>query len=320
MRNALIDVPGIRVGHFTEIEAGTGCTVVLCGKGATGGVDVRGGAPGTREIPLLDPVNIVETVHAVYLGGGSAYGLDGASGVMQYLEEQEIGFDVGVGVVPIVPGAVLFDLPVGSSKVRPDKEMGYKACLNARGDSIEEGSVGAGTGATVGKAAGMEYAMKSGVGTASFSSGDLIVSAMAAVNCLGDVVDPDTGGKIAGMLDKERKTIGSTMEYLTSAAEGKAKAFSGNTTLGVVATNAKLNKSGTTKVAQMAHDGYARAINPIHTLYDGDTIFCLATGEVESDLTTIGSIAATVMAQAIARGAKAADSLFNIPAYKDLFT
>ncbi|MFP4180527.1 MAG: P1 family peptidase [Spirochaetaceae bacterium] len=318
MKNSLVDVPGIRVGHCTNAEAGTGCTVVLCGKGVTGGVDVRGGAPGSREIPCLDPVNFVETVHAVYLGGGSAYGLDGASGVMQYLEEQETGLDVGVGLVPIVPGAVLFDLPLGSSKVRPDKDMGYKACLNARGDFIEEGSVGAGTGATVGKAAGMEYAMKGGVGSASFISGDLIVSALAAVNCLGDVIDPDTGGKIAGMLDKDGKSLSSTMDYLTSAPDSKAKAFSGNTTLGVVATNAKLSKSGATKVAQMAHDGYARAINPIHTLFDGDTVFCLATGEVESDLTTLGSIAAMVMAKAIAGGARAAESLFEIPAYRDI--
>ena len=318
MKDSIIDVPGVKVGHVTDNGGGTGCTVILCGQGATAGADVRGGAPGTREIACLDPVNFVDTVHAIYLCGGSVYGLDGAGGVMQYLEEQKIGLDVGVCLVPIVPGAVLFDLPVGSATVRPDKAMGYQACLNASAASVEQGSVGAGTGATVGKSAGMDFAMKGGIGTASFASGDLIVAALVAVNCFGDVVDPETGTMLAGMLSQDKKSMVSTLRYISADPNEKAKVFSGNTTLGVVATNAKLSKAEATKVAQMAQDGFARAINPIHTMYDGDTTFCLATGEVESDLTTIGSLAAMVTAKAIAKGVVAASPLFGIKAHKDI--
>ncbi len=316
--NSITDVPGIAVGHATDTEHGTGCTVVLCERGAVAGADVRGGAPGTREIPCLDPVNFVQMAHAVYLGGGSAYGLDGAAGVMQYLEERGAGLDVGVGVVPIVPGAVLFDLPVGSSKVRPDKAMGYAACKAATTGKVEQGSVGAGTGATIGKPAGPEYVMKGGLGSASFVSGDLVVGAIVAVNCFGDIVDPTSGQIIAGMLGPDKKHFADARRYIAAAPSEKAKVFTSNTTIGAVATNAKLTKSAATKVAQMVHDGFARAINPIHTMYDGDTTFCLATGEVESDLTTVGSIAAEVMVQAILNGIKAATSLFGIPAFGDI--
>lgn len=317
MNDTLTDIPGILVGHVTDSVSATGCTVILCEKGAVAGADVRGGAPGTREIPCLDPVNFIEKAHAVYLGGGSAYGLDGAAGVMSYLEERKIGLDVGVGVVPIVPGAVLFDLPVGNSRVRPDKAMGYQACLNATDKPVEMGSVGAGTGATIGKPAGMDYIMKGGIGSASYVSGDLIVSALVAVNCFGDIIDPETGKIIAGMLAPDKKSLAGAYNYISSDPKEKAKVYS-NTTLGVIATNAMLTKPQAAKVAQMAHDGFARAINPIHTMYDGDTIFCLATGETESDLTTIGSIAAVVMARAIIKGIKAAVSIHGIPAYRDL--
>jgi len=316
--DSITDVPGILVGHETNLEGGTGCTVLICKKGAFAGADVRGGAPGTREIPCLDPVNFVQKAHAIYLSGGSAYGLDGASGVMQYLEEKNIGLDVGVGLVPIVPGAVLFDLPVGSPKIRPDKEMGYRACLNANSGAVPEGSVGAGTGATVGKPLGMDYVMKGGLGSASYKRGDLVVGALVAVNCFGDIREPETGRIIAGMLSKDKKSVYGALRYILESPEEKAKVYT-NTTLGIIATNAKLDKAGAAKVAQMAQDGFARAINPIHTMYDGDTIFCMATGEVEGDLTTLGVIAAEVMARAIIKGIKASTSLFGIPAHRDLF-
>ena len=316
--DSITDVPGILVGHETDPVGGTGCTVILCEKGAAAGVDVRGGAPGTREIPTLDPINFVQQAHAVYLGGGSAYGLDGAAGVMQYLEEKNIGLDVGAGVVPIVPGAVLFDLSVGSHKARPDKAMGYRACKNANSGPVPEGSVGVGTGATISKPAGMEYVMKGGLGSASFTFGKLVVGALVAVNCFGDIIDPETGKIIAGMLAKDKKSIYGALRYITEAPEEKAKVFTSNTTLGVIVTNAKLDKAGATKIAQMAQDGFARTINPIHTMYDGDTIFCLATGETEADLTTLGAISARVMERAVIKGIKAATSLFGIPTYRDL--
>lgn len=276
-----------------------------------------GGAPGTREISCLDPVNFVDKAHAIYLGGGSAYGLDGAAGVMQYLEENRKGLDVGVGIVPIVPGAVLFDLPVASYHIRPDKAMGYQACLNALEDNTAQGNVGAGTGASIGKPAGPEYIMKGGLGTASRKVGNLIVGAIVAVNCFGDIIDPATGRIIAGALAEDKIQFADSVKVISRAPDEAAKVLS-NTTIGVVASNAKITKPQATKVAQMSHDGYARAINPIHTMYDGDSIFCLATGEVEADLTTLGALSAEVMAEAILNGIKAAESAYGLPAYKEI--
>jgi len=314
---SITDVSGVEVGNASDKAGGTGCTVVLFRDGAVGGVDVRGGAPGTRETDLLRPENLAQTVHAFYLGGGSAYGLAGAEGVMQYLEEQQIGFDTGVGVVPIVPGAVLFDLPVGNPGARPDREMGYKACMNAGPSNSENGNVGAGTGASVGKLKGMQNAMKGGLGTASIAVGELFVGAIVAVNCLGDVIDRDES-ILAGLLSDDKKTFASTAESIKASYSVKKNLFSGNTTIGAIATNAKLDKAAANKVASMAHDGFARAINPIHTMFDGDAIFCGATGLITADTTTVGSLAAEVMAEAIRDAVKSAEGAYGLPSYKDI--
>jgi len=319
LKDAIIDVPGIKVGHSQDLKAGTGCTVIICEKGATTGVDVRGGAPGTRETDLLNPINLIDKAHAIYLGGGSAFGLDGASGVMKYLEERGIGFDVVLTKVPIVPGAVLFDLAVGDYRVRPDAKMGYEACLKASEEEIRQGNVGAGTGATVGKIFGGLRCMKSGLGTASFKSQELIIGAIVAVNCLGDVIDPENGEIIAGVLTEDRKGFANTMSFLRNFPQKTQDNFSKNTTIGVIATNAKLTKAGVTKVAIMSQDGYARTISPAHTMFDGDTIFCMATGEVEAGANVVGAIAAEVMARAIVKAIKNTESLFKLKSYKDLF-
>lgn len=318
MNNSITDIPGIKVGHAQDLNAGTGCTVIICEEGAVTGVDIRGGGPGTREIDVLNPINLVTKSHAVYLGGGSAYGLDGASGVMQYLEEKGLGFDVGIGVVPIVPGAVLFDLFVGRHDIRPDKKMGYEACVNSSSNSKAEGNIGAGTGASVGKIKGPDFFMKGGLGTASRQVGDLIVGAIVAVNCFGDIICPFTGRIIAGALDEEKRNLADTMSIISSPEFRESSAFSGNTTIGCIAVNAILTKAEATKVAMMAHDGFARAINPIHTMYDGDTIFCMSTGSVESDPSTIGALAAEVMAEAIVNAVKNAESAFGIPGYSEI--
>lgn len=310
-KDAITDVPGIEVGHAQDDEALTGCTVVLCRAGATAGVDVRGGAPGTRETDLLSPINLVEKVHAVMLAGGSAFGLDAASGVMRYLEENKIGFDVGIARVPIVPAAILFDLGVGRADVRPDAEMGYKACLNATKNDVAQGNVGAGTGACVGNLLGVQQAMKSGVGSASMSlESGIIVGALVAVNPLGDVVDPINGKIIAG-LRLENGSFADTQEIMKKGI-GRS-GFENNTVIGVVAVNALLTKADATKVAQMAHDGLARVIRPAHTMWDGDTIFALGTGEKKMDISTIGACAAEVFSQAILRAVKAARSAGGLP-------
>jgi len=319
LKDAIIDVPGIKVGHSQDLKAGTGCTVIICEKGAVAGVDVRGGAPGTRETDLLNPVNLVDKAHAIYLSGGSAFGLDGASGVMKYLEEKGIGLDVVLTKVPIVPGAVLFDLDVGDYRVRPDAKMGYEACLKASDKEVRQGNIGAGTGATVGKIFGGLRCMKSGLGTASFKSQELIVGAIVAVNCLGDVIDPESGKIIAGVLSKNKKEFANTMSFLKNFPQRIKSSFSKNTTIGVVASNAKLTKAGATKVAMMAQDGYARTISPAHTMFDGDAIFCMATGEVGGGANVVGAIAAEVMARAIVKAVKSAESLYGLVCHKDLF-
>ena len=303
----ITDVEGIKVGHFTDSRRPTGCTVLIFEKGATAGVDVRGSAPGTRETDLLKPTNTVQQVNAIVLSGGSAFGLDAASGVMRYLEERGMGFHVGNVVVPIVPAAVLYDLGVGDPKIRPNAESGYKACENASSGKVVEGSVGAGAGATVGKMFGPKQAMKSGLGTASIRVGKtgIVVGAIVAVNAVGDVVDPKTGKIIAGA----RKPDGSGfMDSMAQLREGREVVLpvGGNTTIGVVATNAAFDKTQMTKIAQMAQDGLARTINPAHTLADGDTIFAVATGAVSTRANhgAIGALAADVLAQAILRAVK----------------
>lgn len=323
LKDAITDVPGIKVGHSQDLKAATGCTVVICEEGAVTGVEVRGGAPGTRETDLLKPINLVEKVQAIYLGGGSAFGLDGASGVMKYLEERGIGFDVGLTRVPIVPGAVLFDLAVGDYRIRPNADMGYEACLNASERETRQGNIGAGTGATVGKIMGGQYCMKSGIGTASFRCQDLVVGAIVAVNCFGDVIDPDTGEIIAGALTKDKKEFINTMSVLKSSPIDKDKDagshFPANTTIGIIATNARLTKSEATKIAMMTHNGLARVIIPVHTMYDGDTIFCASVGEVESDVNLVGALSAEVMARAIVKAIKNSEPLYGLLSYKNLF-
>jgi L-aminopeptidase/D-esterase-like protein len=312
--NAITAVPGIEVGHATDTIGLTGCTVVLIRKGAVGGVDVRGSAPGTRETDLLRPENLVETVQAVLLTGGSAFGLNAAAGVMRYLEERDIGYDTGVAKVPIVPAAVLFDLSIGDSKARPDAEMGYAACVAANPDEHREGNIGAGMGATVGKLFGMSRAMKGGLGTAAREAGGVVVGAIVAVNAFGDVVDPATGQIVAGT----RKPMGSGFADCSEAMVGllgrTVLSFAGNTVIGAVATNARLTKAQVNKVAQMAHDGLARAVRPAHTMFDGDTIFALATGKKNASVTLVGALAAEAMAEAIVRGVRAAESAGGVPA------
>lgn len=305
LKNAITDVRGIEVGHAQNEEALTGCTVILCREGAVGGVDVRGSAPGTRETDLLNPINLVEKVHAVVLTGGSAFGLDAASGVMRFLEEQNVGHSMGTLKIPIVPAAVLYDLNIGRADVRPDSAMGYRAAASASSDPPAEGNVGAGTGASIGKMRGMKYAMKTGIGTSSIEIHGLIIGALVAVNAVGDVVDPGSGMKIAGLRS------GTTLDWMKNNRGNPA--VPSNTVIGAIATNAKLTKAQATKVAQMAQDGLAQAIRPAHTMLDGDTIFTLATGEVEADATMVGAFAAEVMAQAIVRGARMADSAGGLP-------
>jgi L-aminopeptidase/D-esterase-like protein len=317
----LTAVEGIKVGHHTLSERPTGCTVVLAEAGAVGGVDVRGSAPGTRETDLLDPINTVEEVHAVVLSGGSAFGLDAASGVMRFLEERGVGFDVGVAKVPIVPAAILFDLRVGDKpEIRPGPDCGYKAAMGASDGPVEEGNVGAGAGATVGKVGERGLAMKGGVGTAAFSyPNGLVVAALVAVNAAGDVIDPATGRVIAGVRTEDGKGLADVRKLLRSGATLQP-ASAQHTTIGVVATNARLTKAQANKLAQMAHDGLARAISPAHTPGDGDTLFALATGtwEGEVNLTTLGALAAEATADAIVRSVRAAKGIPGYPSASDL--
>ncbi len=325
LNNAITDIPGIQVGHAHDMEALTGCTVILCPKGAVGGVDQRGGGVSARQVDALRPLHLVSKAHAIMLSGGSAFGLDAASGAMKYLEEKGIGFDVRIARVPIVPTAILFDLGIGRADVRPDPEMGYQACLNASSDPPVQGNVGAGTGATVGKILGPSQAMKAGLGSASMDiGGGVIVGALVAVNAFGDVIDPSDGEIVAGAraADVGPLHIGTegyfadTMQVMKSLIGRTALGFAsrGNTVIGVVATNAKLSKVGANKVAQMAHDGLARTIRPAHTMVDGDTIFALATGEKKADVNIVGAFGAEVFAQAVLQAVYAAEPVAGLPA------
>lgn len=319
MHHSLTDVPGVSVGHWTDLEAATGCTVALCPQGAVAGVDVRGGAPGTREIALLDPTCTVDRVHAVLLGGGSAFGLAAADGVMRWLEERGYGFDAGLARVPIVPAAILFDLALGRADVRPGADAGYAACDAAHSGPVDEGCVGAGTGATVGKALGFSQATKSGVGSASRSLGpQIVVAALVAVNAVGDVIDPADGRIVAGARSGSGEFVGSQRVMEDMLARLPQVWRGGNTTIGVVATNAALTKAAATKVAQMAHDGLARTIRPVHTTMDGDTLFALSLGDIKADPGLIGAVAADVVAAAVLRAVRQATALHGLPAARDL--
>ena len=302
---SLTQVPGIRVGHAHNTAAQTGCTVVICEDGgAVAGVDVRGAAPGTRETDLLDPSNLVERVHAIMLTGGSVFGLDSACGVVRFLEERGVGFDTGVARVPIVPAAVIFDLAVGDASVRPDSQMGYEACERASSDAVEEGRVGAGAGATVGKILGVGAASAGGIGTASIKlSSGVTVGVIVVVNSFGDIIDPASGRILAGARSPHGNEWLDTSRAIEHGPLAQGISFSAieNTTLAVVATDAALTKAQARKIASMAHDGMARAIRPIHTMFDGDTVFALSTGTIPADVTTIGSVASDLLARAIVR-------------------
>lgn len=323
LAGSITDVPGVEVGHAQDAHALTGCTVIMCRRAAVAGVDVRGGAPGSRETDLLDPTALVQRVHAVLLAGGSAFGLNAAQGVMRYLEEHKIGFKVGASVVPIVPSAIIFDLGLGSKDVRPDADMGYRACSAARTGVVAEGNVGAGTGASIGKLFGTALAMKAGLGTASIKVGPMVVGAIVVLNSLGDVLDPSTGRLVAGLRSGRlgplrvggTQYLADTLKAMRTLPGRTALGFAqpANTAIGVVATNVSLTKTQCTQVAQMAHDGLARAIRPVHTMLDGDAIFALSTGRARADVTSVGTFAAEVVTLAVLRAVKLAASAGGLP-------
>ena len=308
---AITDVAGLEVGHFTHSLRPTGCSVVLARAGAVAGVDVRGAAPGTRETDLLDPVNLVQQVHAITLSGGSAWGLDAASGVMRWLEEQGIGLPTPYGQVPIVPGAVLFDLGVGDARIRPDAQAGHQACVNASARAPAQGSVGVGAGALVGKLLGMARAMKGGVGSASLTVNGVTVGAMVACNAVGDVRHHETGQWLAGARNAEGTALMNTQAALLQGQSPQALLAGTNTTIGVIATNATLSKAQAKRLAQVGHDGLARTIYPVHTQLDGDTLFALATGQHSDapDMLLLCTLAAEVTARAVVNAVMSAHSL-----------
>jgi L-aminopeptidase/D-esterase-like protein len=319
MYDAITDVSGIRVGHFSHFEALTGCTVVLCEAGALGVADMWGAAAGTRQMDALSLGHLVERIHGVCLSGGSAFGLDSAGGVMKFLEERGRGFDVAITKVPIVPAAVIFDLGIGDYRVRPDAEMGYKACMNARGDGVEEGSVGAGTGATVGKLFGVKRGMKGGIGTASMKSkSGATVGVLVVVNAFGDIVDPYTGSILAGarVSEKSKRLADSSKRIM----EGTIRRQFGflNTTLAIIATDVHLHREDLKKVVRLAHNGLAKAISPLHTTFDGDVIFALSLGKKEADVNTVGILAEVALIHAIMRSVQRADGMGVIPAFRDI--
>jgi L-aminopeptidase/D-esterase-like protein len=325
MTDSIVDVAGVSVGHFTDTRRPTGCTVVLVPEGAVCGVDVRGAAPGTRETELLSPLNAVEQVHAVLLAGGSAFGLDAAGGVMRWLEEGGIGVQVGPARVPIVPAAILFDLWVGDARIRPDAAAGHAACEAASREAPAQGNVGAGAGASVGKLFGIERAMKGGIGSASVTVGGVTVGAIVAVNALGDIIDPTNGQPIAGARTADGKALQGTMASLLRGDLPAPFQPGAATTLGVIATDALLTKAQANKIAQMAHDGLARSINPVHTMGDGDTLFALATGASgrTASTTLLGALAAEVTARAVVKAVRAARRLSGpglpeLPCLQDL--
>lgn len=312
------EIKGVQIGQVQNEAAGTGCTVLIAKDGAPAGIDVRGGGPASRESRLLSPLAAADRIHAIVLSGGSAFGLDAAGGVQQYLEERGIGLDVGVTKVPLVCQSCLFDLAVADTKARPDKAMGYEACVNAENGNYRDGNFGAGTGATAGKIYGMEYCMKTGMGSYAVQVGALEVGAIVAVNAVGDIYDWKNGKKIAGLLTEDKKGFRCTEDEIYKSYEIVANKFVENTTLGVILTNAKFNKSQLCKIAGMTHDGYARSIRPVHTTADGDTIYAMSLGDLPADQDMVGSLAAQVMSEAIIRAVESAKSAYGYPAACDM--
>lgn len=316
----ITEIENIRIGHAQDMEHATGCTVIICENGAPAGVDVRGGGPASRETELLRPVADCTGIHALLLSGGSAFGLDAAGGVMEYLEERNIGFDVGVTKVPLVCESCLFDLNVASHRVRPDKKMGYEACIQSEQNKPVMGNVGAGTGASVGKLGGIQTAMKSGLGMYAVQLGDLKIGAIVAVNALGDVYDYKTGKRLAGMRTNDGKDWADSEQVLYKLYNQKKNLFHQNTTIGAIITNAKFDKTHMNKIAAMAQNGYARSIRPVHTTADGDSIYALSVGEIEADLNVTGTLAAQVMAEAIKNAVLEAKPAYALPAAQNFLS
>ena len=315
----ITDIENIKIGQVENVEAGTGCTVFICEEGMRAGLDVRGGGPASRDSQLLNPLMAAQVVHGILLSGGSAFGLGAANGVMQYLEENDIGFDVGVTKVPLVVQSNLFDLTVADTYVRPDAQMGYEAARLALEDpNYLDGNYGAGCGATVGKIGGMETCMKTGIGSYALQAGDFKIGAVVALNALGDVFDWKTGEQIAGLLNEDRTELRSTSEVMKSSLDVVENRFVGNTTLGIVITNGRFEKAQLCKIAGMAHDGYARSIRPVHTSADGDSIYAVSVGDVAVDQDVAGILAAEVISEAINRAVYSADSAYGYISATDL--
>ena len=316
----ITEIENIRIGHAQDMEHATGCTVIICENGAPAGVDVRGGGPASRETELLRPVADCTGIHALLLSGGSAFGLDAAGGVMEYLEERNIGFDVGITKVPLVCESCLFDLNVANHRIRPDKKMGYEACIQSEQNKPVMGNVGAGTGASVGKLGGIQTAMKSGLGMYAVQLGDLKIGAIVAVNALGDVYDYKTGKRLAGMRTNDGKDWADSEQVLYKLYNQKKNLFHQNTTIGAIITNAKFDKTHMNKIAAMAQNGYARSIRPVHTTADGDSIYALSVGEIEADLNVTGTLAAQVMAEAIKNAVLEAKPAYGLPAAQNFLS
>lgn len=313
------DIKNIHIGQTENKEAGTGCTVLISEKGMPAGLDVRGGGPASRDTQLLNPLAAAQEMHALVLAGGSAFGLGAANGVMKYLEEHDIGFDVGVTKVPLVAQSDLFDLTVADTFTRPDANMGYEAArLAMEAPNYQDGNFGAGCGATVGKIGGMETCMKTGIGSYAVQVGQLQVGAVVALNALGDIFDYKTGKQVAGVLTEDKKGFRSTAEIMRASTEVVENRFTGNTTLGIIITNAAFAKSQLCKIAGMTHDGYARSIHPVHTSADGDSIYAVSVGDLKADQDLVGTLAAEVMSEAILRAVSSAESAYGYPAARDL--
>lgn len=313
------EIEGLHIGQTEDAAAGTGCTVLICERGMSAGLDIRGGGPASRDTHLLDPLTAAQTIHAVVFGGGSAFGLGAADGVMAYLEERNIGFDVGVTKVPLVAQSDIFDLTVGDKSVRPDRTMGYAAAKNAmEAPNYRDGNYGAGCGATVGKLAGMETCMKSGIGSYAVQLGPLQIGAIVVVNALGDVYDWKTGRKVAGLLKPDKRGFRDSVALMEESIAIHENRFAENTTIGAIVTNAAFTKTQLCKIAGMAHNGYARSIRPVHTSADGDSIYALSVGDVSADIDLVGTLAAQVMSEAILRGVTSAESAYGFLAAKEL--
>ena len=315
----ITDIEPLMIGQTENKESGTGCTVIICKDGMRAGLDVRGGGPASRDSQLLNPLTAAQSINAILLSGGSAYGLGAANGVMSYLEEQGIGYDTGFALVPLVAQSDIYDLSVGDPKVRPGAEMGYEAArLAFEAPNYQDGNFGAGCGASVGKIAGMDYAMKTGIGSYAIQIGDLKIGAIVVLNALGDIYDWRNGEQIAGLLTEDKTGLRSTIEYMSASIESKDNKFTGNTTLAVVVTNAAFKKPQLCKIAGMAHNGYARSINPVHTSADGDSIYAVSIGDVNADQDLVGSLGAEVVSEAIIRAVNSAESAYGIPSASDL--